>query len=216
MNTRKGGPVRYSKDKETTCLTAEKVRHIYKKVESDSMANVNTIKQEIEDDKLTRDRNSLEEDKIDPYQNVVLNKVYKEDAKTAQMEQWSILSDVVKYIQHDKGPKTLHDLNVKALDYRNHKKLYDRLKGEERQILDIDFGNSQYTLKRKYVDMYKGGHAEVLHLAKFDECSALSTTYFGKTNMTRETKIKAEEKFPISGRDIQLENYSMIQNAKYC
>ena len=32
-------------------------------------------------------------------------------------------------------------------------------------------------------------HAEVLSLTKFDECSDLSTTYLGKTDMTRETKI---------------------------
>ena len=60
------------------------------------MVNINTIKQEIEDNKLTRDRNCLEEDEINPYQNVVLNKVYREDAKTGQMEHWSILSDLVK------------------------------------------------------------------------------------------------------------------------
>ena len=47
--------------------------------------------------------------------------------------------------------------------------------------------------------MYKGIHAEVLHLTKFDECSDLSKTYLGKTDMTRETKIK-EEKSPISGQ----------------
>ena len=58
---------------------------------------------------------------------MVLHKVYREDAKTAQMELWSILSDVVKYV-HDKHSNTFQDLNVKALDYRNHKKLYDRLK----------------------------------------------------------------------------------------
>ena len=39
--------------------------------------------------------NGLEED-INPHQNVVLNKVYREDAKTAQIEHWSVLSDVVK------------------------------------------------------------------------------------------------------------------------
>ena len=42
----------------------DKVRHIYKKIESDSVVNINTIKQEIEHDKLTRDRNCLEEDEI--------------------------------------------------------------------------------------------------------------------------------------------------------
>ena len=89
-------------------------------------------------------------------------------------------------------------MNIKALECRNHKKLYDRLKGEERQILDTDFGSSPDRLKRKYLDIYEGVHAEVLHLTKFDECSDLSTTYLGKTDITRETKIKAEEKFLAS------------------
>ena len=47
------------------------------------------------------------------------------------MEHWSILSDVVKYVQHDKDPTTLHDLNINTLDYRNYEKRYDRLKGEK-------------------------------------------------------------------------------------
>ena len=126
--------------------------------------------------------------------------MYSKDIKTAQMEHWSILSDIVKYVQHDKDSKTLHDLNIKALDYRNHKKFYDKLKEEERQTLYIDFAESADRLKRKYLDMYEGVHAEVVHWTKFDECSDLSTAYLGKTDMTRETKIKAEEKFPIQGQ----------------
>ena len=38
------------------------------------------------------------------------------------------------------------------------------------------------------------------HFSKFDECSDLSTTYLGKTDMTRESKMKAGEKFTISGQ----------------
>ena len=37
-------------------------------------------------------------------------------------------------------------------------------------------------------------------MTKFDECSDLNTTYLGKTYMSRETKIKVEEKLPISGQ----------------
>ena len=48
--------------------------------------------------------------------------------------------------------------------------------------------------------MYKGIYAEVIHLNKFNECSDLSTTYLGKTDMTKETRIKTEKKFPISGQ----------------
>ena len=104
---------------------------------------------------------------------------------------------MVKYVQHDQDPKTMHDLNVKALDCRNHKKLFDRLKGEETQKLDMDFGNSQDRLKRKYLDMYEGVHAKVLHLTKFDECSDFSTTYLGQTDMTKDNISNAGEKFPI-------------------
>ena len=83
------------------------------------------MKTRIEDDKLTRDRNCLKEDEINPYQNVVLHKVYREDTKTAQMEHCLIWGYVVKYVQHDKDPNTLQEVNIKALDYRNHKKLHD-------------------------------------------------------------------------------------------
>ena len=44
----------------------------------------------------------------------------------------------------------------------------------------MDFGDSPDRLKRKYLDMYAGVHTEVLQLTKFDECSDLCTTIFGK------------------------------------
>ena len=69
------------------------------------------------------------EDEINPYQNVVLSNVYKVEIKTSQMEFWSILSDNVKYIEHD--DKSVHRLDVETLDYRQHKELYNKLKAEE-------------------------------------------------------------------------------------
>ena len=42
--------------------------------------------------------------------------------------------------------------------------------------------------------------------SRFDKNSCLSTTYLGKTRMTRETKVKAEEKFLISGQGYTLGN----------
>ena len=55
-------------------------------------------------------------------------------------------------------------------------------------------------LKSKYLDMYEGEYAEMVHTNKFNENSDISTTYLGQTKMTRDTKIKAEEKFPITGQ----------------
>ena len=45
-----------------TCLTSDQARYIYKKVEQDSIVNVETIKEEIEDDKLDRDNDNEEEE----------------------------------------------------------------------------------------------------------------------------------------------------------
>ena len=90
---------------------------VYKKVEMDNVINVETMKQEIEDDKMTRNRLN-EEDTMEtnPYQMVILNKVYKDDIKTEQMIHWSILCDLIKYMAGslDMAPS----LMVRPLDYR--------------------------------------------------------------------------------------------------
>ena len=102
------------------------------------------------------------------------------------MVYWSILSDNVKYVQHYEESKTLHDLDVKTLDYRHYKKLYNKLKGEERQTLDMDFGDNPRIMKTNYLDMYEGVHADVVYCTRFDEYSDLSMTYLGRTRMTRD------------------------------
>ena len=121
LNSKKGGPLRYAKDRTAIGLTEEQMRYIYKKVESGSEINVDTMKQEIDNENLTA--TEIEEEEINLYQKVVLNNVYKDEIKTVQMEYWSILSDNVKYVQHDEESKTVHDLDVKTLVYRHHKKL---------------------------------------------------------------------------------------------
>ena len=49
--------------------------------------------------------------------------------------------------------------------------------------------------------MYKGIYAEMVYANKFNENSDLSTMYLGQTKMTRDTRIKAEERFPITGQE---------------
>ena len=53
-----------------------------------------------------------------------------------QMEQWSILSITLNYIQYDKHPKNYHNLSIIAVNkYMNS--LDAR---EERDIMELDFG----------------------------------------------------------------------------
>ena len=47
---------------------------------------------------------------------------------------------------------------------------------------------------------YKDVYAEMVYANKFNENSDLSTTYLGQMKMTRDTRIKAEERFPITGQ----------------
>ena len=61
----------------------------------------------------------------------------------------------------------------------------------------MDFGMYPDILRSKYLDVYEGVYAEMVYANKFNENSDLSTTYLGKTKMTRDTKIKVEERFPI-------------------
>ena len=95
---------------------------------------------------------------------------------------------------------TSQNVNIDTLDYRDHKELYLKLKEEERETLDIDFGLYSDVTKSRYLDVYEGVYAEMVYANKFNENSDLSMTYLGQIGMKRDTKIKAEERFPITGQ----------------
>ena len=54
--------------------------------------------------------------------------------------------------------------------------------------------------KSRYLDVYEDVYAEMVYSQKFNENSDLSMMYLGQTEMMRDTKIKAEERFPITGQ----------------
>ena len=76
------------------------------------------------------------------------------------MKNWSIFSDNVRYVQHDQV--TPQNLYIDTLDYRDHKELYLRLREEERETRDIDFGLYPDIFKSKYLDFYEGVYAEMI------------------------------------------------------
>ena len=53
-------------------------------------------------------------------------------------------------------------------------------------------------LCKEYLEAYEGVQLEIVSTTRFDENSDLSTTYLGKTDKTRNDKLKVEESFPIS------------------
>ena len=186
------GKVAYIQNKEAMCLTERQTDHVYKAIEEGNMINTKTITCE----SMTCETNRCQDD--NPYKRVVLNNVFKELDKSPEMKSWSIFSDNVRYIQPDQ--MTSQNLNIDNLDYTDHKELYLKLKEEERETLDIDFGLYPDVTKSRYLDVYEGVYAEMVYANKFHDNSDLSTMYLGQIAMKRDTKIKAEERFPITGQ----------------
>ena len=184
LKSKIGAKVTYVQNKDDICLTERQADYVYETVKKGNMINTQTITSE-----MTQNQGD------NPYKRVVLNNVYKVPEKCPEMKNWSIFSENVRYVQHDQ--RTTQNLNFDTLDYRNHKDLYLQLKEEPLPILDMDFGLYPDMTKARYLDVYEDIYAEMVYASKFNENSDLSTTYLGKTDMTRNTKIKAKERFPI-------------------
>ena len=130
------------------------------------------------------------------YQKAILTENDKKKSP-AQMKEWSILSDHVKYVKFD-GPETFHKLNIVQMNYRHERDLYKELQEKELVSADVNFGRSPEKLKAEYLDVYEGVYAKVISTDRFDEDTDLSTTYLGQVDMTRSTEVKAEENFAIT------------------
>ena len=183
----KNGPTPFLPLKDKTGGKVNYIQNVYKVVEKGDMINTKIM---------TCETAQIQDD--NPYMKVVLNKVFKEEDKSPEMRNWSIFSDNVRYVQHDHV--TPQNLNIDTLDYRDHKELYLKLREEKRETLDVDFGLYPDVIISRYLDVYEGVYAELLYANKFNENSDLSMTYLGQTKMMRDTKIKAEERFPITGQ----------------
>ena len=111
------------------------------------MINTDTIQQEIEQKKqLNRTDNKNRE--INPYRELIVTNT--ERTLMMQMEQWSILSNVLNYVQHSIFNSMNHTLNVKAV---NRYKVKPDI---EREFKELDFGSIPQKLQEEYFDVYEG------------------------------------------------------------
>ena len=109
------------------------------------------------------------------------------------MEQWSTLSNTPNYIQYDRHPKNYHSLAISAVN-KCRKNLGTK---EERDIIELDFGPTPDILKEDYLDVYEGIQSEILNTTRFDKNSNLNTIHLGKSDRSKNNKIKVEESFSI-------------------
>ena len=113
------------------------------------------------------------------------------------MEQWSILSNVINYVQYSKTPTNFHDMIMKPV---NNNKVNKGIKNEniDESLLKVDLASISDESREEYLDRYEGITSEILHTTRFNENSDLSTTYLGKSYMTWEDNLMIEEKFSIT------------------
>ena len=173
-------------------LTRDQTRYIYKKVKTGEMINTDTVLQEIEQEKQL---NRIDDDygEINPYREPVVNNAERTEPLMTQMEQWSILSNILNYVQHSKFNSMNHSLNVKVVNR------YKLRPDTEREFNKLGFGPIPQKLQEEYLDIYDGIQSDIVSSSRFDKNSDISTTYLGKIgNMEGQDKLKAEESFPIS------------------
>ena len=72
----------------------------------------------------------------------------------SQMEQWSILSNVINYVQYDKHPKNFHSMSVRSIN-KMKIKIKSRKDEKERCMSEIDYRVTSDRLKEKYLDRYE-------------------------------------------------------------
>ena len=160
LDFRIGGQSRDSYSTVGQYLTRDQTKYVHKKVETGETISADTIQQEIEQEKqLNRmdDRNG----EINPYRELIVNNAEKTEPPMTQMEQWSILSNVLNYVQHSRFTSMNHSLSVKPV---NRYKIKSDM---EKEFRELDFGTVPQNLQEEYLDVYKGIQSDVVSSSRF-------------------------------------------------
>ena len=78
------------------------------------------------------------------------------------MEQWSILSNVIHYVQYSKNPKKFHMMLVKATN-KNKINIGRKQWEKDRPTSEVSLVDTSYRLTERYLDRYKGVKSDISH-----------------------------------------------------
>ena len=176
-----------------TCLSTEQAKHVYDKIESGDELKVG--KTVLQQSKPSLPKQVNERKDVNFYEKVLISDINTIKNKL-QVEQWSILRDNIVYVRSE-GNGVMNGIDIKMVNYQDHRRMYRGMGKEEGERLNTDFGESPNVLRDKYMDVYEEVFAEVVTTNRFDQNIDLSTTYLGKIGMRRKNVMKVEESFPI-------------------
>ena len=136
-----------TKYKPTRFMTEDKVKTISNKANARHEINGHIIQKDIKD---------IE---VNPYKDAMLKESNRK-GDLVTMEEWSILSDHVKYVMHGES-EAFQKLSIDSLNYRQNRDLYRKLNNKVMLKSNLNFGKIPEKLKADYLDVYKGVYAEV-------------------------------------------------------
>ena len=141
------------------------------------MSNTDAIEQEIkQEEQLNRIDDTSGE--TNPYCELIVNSAEKIEPLMTQMEQWSILSNILNYIQHGRFHTIKQMLDIKAVNKCKHKPHTEGGK----EFRELDFGSTPLKLHEEYLDVYEGIQLKIISATRFNENSDLSTMYLGRVD----------------------------------
>ena len=167
---------------------------MYQKVETGESINADTIQQVVEQEKQL----NYDCGEENPYRELIINNTEKIEVQKTQMEQWSILSNMLSYVQHSQLNFMNHSLDIKPVNkYKTQSN--DSHSSFGKEFREVDFGKDPQSLQEENLDVYKGIQPDIVSSNRFDENSDISTTYLGQIeHKGSQNKLKVEESFPIS------------------
>ena len=89
---------------------------------------------------------------VNTYRELVVNNAEKIEMQKTQMEQWSILSNSLNYVQDSRFNSMSHSLNIKPVN-RYKVKPNDSSSPSKREFREVDFGTNLQNLQTEYLDI---------------------------------------------------------------
>ena len=83
-----------------------------------------------------------------PYKELMVNNANRVETSQSQMEQWSIFSDVINYVQHSKNPRNFHFVTVKPAKFNKIVKDKDK----NAFLLKVNLVKRSSRSKEEYLD----------------------------------------------------------------
>ena len=127
------------------CLTKDQTKHIYDKIEIGEMVKLRKLDWQ---DITSSPKQVTFTNDVNQYEKALLSDRNMKRGKNSQIEQWSILSDNIIYVK-SQDRDIMNGIDIKSIDYREHKRMYRKMNKEGAERIDIDFGESLEVMKSR-------------------------------------------------------------------